>query len=111
METRLDAKRRPAKLVKPGDILREELAERGWSQREFADMIGKPYQAVSEIINGKKGITADTALKFADVLGTSPELWLNLESAYRLALARQKRHEPARDAGIRVVPRPIHVSR
>ena len=111
MATRIDSTRRPARVVKPGDILREELVERGWSQKEFADMIGKPYQAVSEIINGRKGITADTALSFADALGTSPELWLNLESAYRLALARQKRYAPGSDAGTRIVPRPIRVSR
>jgi HTH-type transcriptional regulator / antitoxin HigA len=96
METKMNAKHRPARAAIPGDILRDELAERGWSQREFADMIGKPYQAVSEIINGKKGITADTALRFADALGTSPKLWLNLETSYRLALARQKRRESAR---------------
>jgi len=92
----MDTKRRPARLVKPGDILREELEERGWSQREFAGMIGKPYQAVSEIVNGKKGITPDTAIRFAQTLGTSPELWLSLESSYRLALALRKRDESVR---------------
>lgn len=85
----MEVKRRPARLVKPGDILREELEERGWTQSDFAGILGKPYQAVSEIINGKKEITPDTALRIADALGTSPELWLNLESSYRLGLAKE----------------------
>lgn len=93
METRTDTKRNPARLVKPGDILREELEERGWSQHEFADIIGKPYQAVSEIINGKKEITPDSAIRFAEALGTSPELWLNMEGSYRLAMAARGRHD------------------
>lgn len=82
--------------MKPGDILREELSERGWSQREFAERIGRPYQAVSEIVNGRKAITAETAIRFAEALGTSPELWLNLETSYRLALALRKRDESVR---------------
>lgn len=89
----MDTQRRPARLVKPGDILREELEERGWSQQEFADIIGKPYQAVSEIVNGKKEITPDTAIRFAEALGTSPELWLNMEGSYRLAIAALDRHD------------------
>ena len=55
----------PIVLTVPGNILRQELDARGLSQRAFAEMTGRPEQAVSEIIRGKKRITADTALDFA----------------------------------------------
>jgi HTH-type transcriptional regulator/antitoxin HigA len=77
---------RPFKPIKPGEILQEELDSRGWSQADFADIVGRPIQAVNEIIAGKKVITPDTAVDFSKALGTSPEYWLNLESAYRLDL-------------------------
>ena len=80
----------PAYTPSPGEILATELAERGWSQRKFAQILGKPPQAVNEILRAKKQITPETALRIAAALGTSPELWLNLEADFRLALARQE---------------------
>lgn len=80
----------PAYTPSPGEILATELHERGWSQRKFAQILGKPPQAVNEILRAKKQITPETALRIAAALGTSPELWLNLEADFRLALARQK---------------------
>ena len=80
----------PAYTPSPGEILLVELQARGWSQRQFAGIIGKPPQAVSEILHGKKQLTPETALRIAAALGTSVELWINLEASYRLALARQK---------------------
>jgi HTH-type transcriptional regulator/antitoxin HigA len=80
-----------AEAFPPGEYLREELLERGWTESEFAEIIRRPVQAVSEILNGKKEITADTAVAFADALGTSAELWLNLQAAYRLHQVRQER--------------------
>ena len=77
---------RPFRPIKPGEILQEELDARGWSQADFADILGRPVQAVNEIIAGKKAITPDTAVALSKALGTSPEYWLNLESAYRLDL-------------------------
>jgi HTH-type transcriptional regulator/antitoxin HigA len=74
----------PAEAFSPGEYLRDELAERGWSEAEFADILGRPAQAVSEILNGKKEITAETAVAIGAALGTSAQLWLNLQSAYRL---------------------------
>ena len=73
----------PAEVFPPGEYLRDELDERGWTASEFAGIIDRPPQAVSEILNGK-AITAETARSFADALGTTPELWLNLQSVYRL---------------------------
>jgi len=72
----------PAETVTPGDILKEELAARGWTQKVFADIIGKPLQSVNEIIRGKKSITPETAKLLGAALGTSTELWLNLEANY-----------------------------
>ncbi len=78
----------PAEAFPPGDYLREELAERGWAEGEFAEIIGRPVQAVSEILNGKKDITPDTAVAIGAALGTSAELWVSLQAAYRLHQAR-----------------------
>lgn len=77
--------RRPAEGFPPGDYLRDELEARGWSQIDFAEIIGKSPGLVNEIIVGKRSITPGTARAFAAALGTSPELWLNLESAYQLS--------------------------
>lgn len=74
----------PAEAFTPGEYLRDELEERGWTVTEFADVIGWPIQAVSEILNAKKSITPDTALSLSEALGTSAELWLNLQTAHQL---------------------------
>lgn len=75
----------------PGFTLVEELRARGMTQRELAARIGRPPQAISEIIHGKKAITAETALDLEAALGVPAYLWLRLEARYRLALARQRR--------------------
>jgi len=69
----------------PGEYIREELDARGWSQLDLADILGRPPQAVNEIINGKRSITPDTARGLGEAFGTSAQLWMNLESAYQLA--------------------------
>lgn len=78
----------PAEAFPPGEFLRDELADRGWAEGEFAEIIGRPVQAVSEILNGKKEITPETAVAIGAALGTSAELWLNLQLAYRLHQVR-----------------------
>jgi HTH-type transcriptional regulator / antitoxin HigA len=78
----------PAEAFPPGEYLREELAERGWAEGEFAEIIGRPVQTVSEIVNGKKDITPETAVAIGAALGTSAEFWLNLQAAYRLHQVR-----------------------
>ncbi len=80
-----------AEVFPAGSFLREELDERGWSDAEFAQILGRPAQAVSEIINGKKEITAETAVAIADALGTSAEYWLNLQSAFRIREVKARR--------------------
>lgn len=69
----------------PGEYIREELDARGWSQLDLADILGRPPQAVNEIINGKRSITPDTARALGEAFGTSAQMWMNLESAYQLA--------------------------
>lgn len=76
--------RRPAEAFPPGEFLKEELEERGWSQSDFAAITEKDVTLINGVIKGKRSITIETARAFADALGTSPEYWLNLESAYRL---------------------------
>lgn len=80
---------RPARAVAPGRVLSRELEARGLSQKELAEIMGRPPQAINEIIRGTKRITPETALELAAAFETSAELWLNLEANYRLHLARQ----------------------
>lgn len=77
----------PAEIFPPGDFLKEELEVRGWSQADFADIIGREPTLVSEIISAKRAITPETARAIGEALGTGARVWLNLESEYRLRLA------------------------
>ena len=81
---------RPARLTSAGAILRRELAARGWTQRDLAEVIGRPAQAISEIVQGSKRITAETALELAAALGTSAEVWLRLDASHWLRLAEDR---------------------
>jgi HTH-type transcriptional regulator/antitoxin HigA len=74
----------PAEVFPPGEFLADELEERGWTQGEFAEIIRRPLKLVNEIIAGKKAITPETAREFSAALGSSPQYWLNLETAYQL---------------------------
>jgi len=84
---------RPARVVSPGLILNNELEARGWTQRDLAIIVGRPYQAINEIINGGKQITPDTARELARAFDTSIDFWINLEANYRLHLAEQDEKE------------------
>jgi HTH-type transcriptional regulator/antitoxin HigA len=74
----------PAEVFPPGEFLADELEARGWTQNEFAGIIRRPVKLVNEIIAGRKSITPETARELAAALGTSPQYWLNLETAYQL---------------------------
>ncbi len=84
----------PAEVFAPGEYLRDELEERAWTVTEFSEIIGRPIQAVSEILNNKKEITPETAIAFSHALGTSAELWLNLQTAFRLHTQRSAETPP-----------------
>ena len=72
----------------PGSVLKREfLAPLGLSQVELAERIGVSFPRVNEIINGKRGITVDTALRLARLFGTTPQFWMNLQRDYDLAIA------------------------
>jgi antitoxin HigA-1 len=76
----------------PGEVLREEfLAELGIPQTELASKLGIPVQRINEIVNGKRGITPDTAWLFAGAFGTTPEFWMNLQAAHDLSRNRPSR--------------------
>lgn len=81
----------PARAIKPGLIIQRELASRGWTQEDLAAVMGRPPQAISEIITGKKQITAETALELGEAFGVDAAFWSSLQSAYNLQLARQQR--------------------
>lgn len=69
----------------PGEILLEEFLEpMDLTQRELAEAIGVPYQRVNEIVNGRRGITASTALRLAKYFGTTSGLWMNLQAGWDL---------------------------
>ena len=78
------AERIPAEVFPPGEFLADELEARGWTQSEFAEIIRRPIKVVNEIIAGKKAITTDTAREFSAAFGTSPQYWMNLQTAYDL---------------------------
>lgn len=70
--------------VPPGEILKEELESRRWSQVEFAEILGVSPRLVSEILSAKRAITPATAIAIGAAFGTSAQVWLNLEAAYQL---------------------------
>ena len=76
--------------IHPGEHLAEELQELGMSAAALARQIAVPTNRITEILNGRRAITGDTALRLAHFFGTSPEFWLNLQKIYELRLAENK---------------------
>lgn len=77
--------------VHPGEILREEyLAPLGMSANALAQAIGVPANRISDVIRGRRAVTADTALRLARALKTSPQFWLNLQQNYDLRVAEER---------------------
>jgi addiction module HigA family antidote len=76
--------------VTPGEMLKEEfLAEYGLSQNQLAKAIGISPNRIAEIVNNRRRITADTALRLGLYFGNSPEFWMNLQAHYDLKVARK----------------------
>ena len=90
------------RLVHPGEILREELDELGLSANALSKALGVPVNRVTMILNGQRGVSADTALRLARYFGTTPQLWLNLQKTWEL---RQAEIESGREIADRVTPR------
>lgn len=76
--------------IHPGEILKDELENLKLSATAFAKLLNVPANRVTSILNGTRTITADTALRLAYFFETSPEFWLNLQSAYDLKITVQK---------------------
>jgi len=90
----------PAKLLEPihpGEILAEEfMAPYGLSANALAKLLGVPVTRISDIVRGRRGVSADTALRLARYFGTSPDLWLGLQAEYDLRVARREVGEEIR---------------
>jgi addiction module HigA family antidote len=71
----------------PGDHIREEIEDRGWTQSDLARIMGRPLPMVNQLINGRKAFTARTARELEAALGPSAELWMNLETSYHLKVS------------------------
>ena len=76
--------------IHPGELLREELSEIGVSLNELSRALRVPMNRISAIANGKRGITADTAMRLARYFGTSAQMWMNLQLAYDLDVAERE---------------------
>jgi addiction module HigA family antidote len=76
--------------IHPGEHLAEELTELGMSAAELARQLDVPTNRVTEILNGRRAITGDTALRLAHFFGTTAEFWLNLQSLFELRVAQKK---------------------
>lgn len=76
--------------IHPGEILADELNTRELTAAELARIINVPPNRITQIINGKRNITADTALRLGKYFGTGPEFWMNLQKQYDLRLARKE---------------------
>jgi len=82
--------KKPAMVIHPGELLKDELDARAWTQKGFARIIGRPEKTISAIIQGKKDITPETAIEIAAALGTSPDVWNTMQAKYNLHVAAQK---------------------
>ena len=80
----------PIIAIHPGEHLAEELEALDMSAAELARQLDVPTNRVTQILNGTRSVTSDTALRLAHFFGTSPQFWLNLQTLYDLRLAQQK---------------------
>ncbi len=79
----------PSQPIHPGEILKDELQARGMSQRKFAALIGVSCRILNEVLNGKRPITTEYALKIEAATGIKASIWMNMQTAYAMQMARQ----------------------
>lgn len=77
----------------PGRLLKRELKARGLSANRLALDIGVPSGRITDILNGRRSITADTAVRLGRYFGNSPQFWLDLQSQYDIAIIERDRGE------------------
>ena len=82
--------KRPVYPIHPGEILADELAELNISPTELARKLHVPANRISQLIAGKRSMTADTALRLEKWLGVSATFWMGLQNTYELDIAREK---------------------
>jgi addiction module HigA family antidote len=87
-----------APVAHPGRLMKRELAARGLSANRLALDLGVPSGRITDILNGRRGITADTALRLGRYFGNRPQFWLDLQSQFEIALV-------ARDRGAEIAQR------
>jgi len=75
--------------IHPEEVLKDELSEIGIAANAFAHVLHVPANRITSILNGNRSVAADTALRVSRFFGTTPEFWLNVQSAYHLKVARQ----------------------
>jgi HTH-type transcriptional regulator/antitoxin HigA len=92
--------RTPAEVCPPGELLKEELASRDWSQQVLSDILGRPPRLISELIGGKRAVTPETAIGLSAAFGTSAEYWMALEAAYQLSKVRRSSEGIERKASL-----------
>src|SRR5277367_3400823 len=95
--------------IHPGEHLAEELKALGMSATELARKIKVPTNRVTQIQNGTRAITGDTALRLAHFFGTSAQFWLNLQSLYDLRLAQEKAGKSIKALPTLKRHKPVHV--
>jgi len=78
--------KRPTRESSPGETLDKMMKDRGWTQVDLANILGKPQPSISQIITGRKAVTPETACALAMAFGNEPSYWMELESRYRLSL-------------------------
>lgn len=88
--------------IHPGEILKDELNELNLSANQLAKVLSVPTNRITQILNKRRAITADTARRLGQFFGTTPQYWLNLQTIYELDLDRL---ETTKDAEINAIPR------
>jgi addiction module HigA family antidote len=91
--------------IHPGEHLAEQLKELDMSAAALARQLKVPTNRITEILNGQRAVTGDTALRLGHFFGTSPEFWLNLQKLYELRLAEQKSGEAIK--GLPTLAKPL----
>ncbi|MBI3844009.1 MAG: helix-turn-helix domain-containing protein [Planctomycetes bacterium] len=94
------ADRIPADVFPPGDLIREELEARGWTQAEFAEVIGRSAPAISDVITGKAKITSEMSEALGEAFGVSPGYFLRLQATFDAGCLTEKKGETTRRAAL-----------
>ena len=102
--------KQPVYPIHPGTILADELQELNMSAAELARQLHVPSNRIYQLINGKRAMTADTALRLEQWLGVEAAFWMNLQNSYELDLATEKSGEKIKKTVHRRLPLPAAVS-